>query len=137
MTVYLRAKHGKPKDQTIRVWSILLIKHDLHGELHDGIDDIIGIVLEGFDGLGLGDVGLGHDQLNVLLLHARGINLREMMLKKMQDCEIVEIHLLALLFLLSNSSRHTCSLGSGAWHLGSFESIGGLAKYILIQVFSV
>ena len=53
-----------------------MIKHDLHGELHDGIDDIIGIVLEGFDGLGLGDVGLGHDQLNVLLLHARDINLR-------------------------------------------------------------
>ena len=56
-----------------------MIKHDLHGELHDGIDDIIGIVLEGFDGLGLGDVGLGHDQLDVLLLHARGINLRMML----------------------------------------------------------
>ena len=35
-----------------------MIKHDLHGELHDGIDDIIGIVLEGFHRLGLGDVGL-------------------------------------------------------------------------------
>ena len=43
---------------TNRVWSILLIKHDLHGELHDGIDDIIGIVLEGLDGLGLGHIGL-------------------------------------------------------------------------------
>ena len=85
MTVYLRAKHDKPKDQTIRVWSILLIKHDLHGKLHDGIDDIIGIVLECFDSLGLGDIGLGHDQLNVLLLHARGIDLREMMLKNMQN----------------------------------------------------
>ena len=41
-----------------RVWSILLIKHDLHGELHDGIDDIIGIVLEGLDGLGLRHIGL-------------------------------------------------------------------------------
>ena len=46
------------KNQTNRVWSILLIKHDLHGELHDGIDDIIGIVLEGLDGLGLGHIGL-------------------------------------------------------------------------------
>ena len=53
-----------------------MIAHDLHGELHDGIDDIIGIVLEGFDGLGLGHVGLRHHQLHVLLLHARRINLR-------------------------------------------------------------
>ena len=58
-----------------RVGSILLIKHDLHGELHNGIDDIIGIVLEGLDGLGLGHIGLRHDQLDVLLLHTRGINL--------------------------------------------------------------
>ena len=35
-----------------------MIKHDLHGELHNGIDDIIGIVLEGLDGLGLGHIGL-------------------------------------------------------------------------------
>ena len=41
-----------------RVGSILLIKHDLHGELHNGIDDIIGIVLEGLDGLGLRHIGL-------------------------------------------------------------------------------
>ena len=58
-----------------RVGSILLIKHDLHGELHNGIDDIIGIVLEGLDSLGLRYVGLRHDQLDVLLLHTRGINL--------------------------------------------------------------
>ena len=58
-----------------RVGSILLIKHDLHGELHYGIDDIIGIVLEGLDSLGLRYVGLRHDQLDVLLLHTRGINL--------------------------------------------------------------
>ena len=70
---YFKAKHDRP----IRVWSILLIAHDLHGELHDGIDDIIGIVLEGFDGLGLGHVGLRHHQLHVLLLHARRINLRK------------------------------------------------------------
>ena len=75
--VHFQAKHDKSqKDQTNRVWSILLIKHDLHGELHDGIDDIIGIVFEGLDGLGLGDIGLRHDQFHVLLLHARGINLR-------------------------------------------------------------
>ena len=58
-----------------RVGSILLIKHDLHGELHYSIDDIIGIVLEGLDSLGLRYVGLRHDQLDVLLLHTRGINL--------------------------------------------------------------
>ena len=52
-----------------------MIKHDLHGELHNGIDDIIGIVLEGLDSLGLRYVGLRHDQLDVLLLHTRGINL--------------------------------------------------------------
>ena len=108
-----------------------MIKHDLHGELHDGIDDIIGIVLEGFDGLGLGDVGLGHDQLNVLLLHARGINLREMVLEDMQNSKKLENHLLALLFLLSNSSRHTCSLSSRAWHLGSFETVGGLMRWTI------
>ena len=46
-----------------------------------------------------------------------------------------EFHLLALLFLLSNSSRHTCGLSSGAWHLGSFEAVGSLVKETIISLF--
>jgi len=42
----------------------------LHGELHDGVDDVVVGVLEGLDGFLAGDVGLGHDELDVLLLDA-------------------------------------------------------------------
>merc|ERR1719418_308241 len=54
--------------------------------------------------------------LDVLLLHARGINL------------------LSLFFLLSDGSRHTCRLGSGARHLGGFEAVGSLHLGLLAQI---
>lgn len=42
---------------------------------HDGIDNIIVVFLEGFDGLVAADVGLCHDQLDVLVLDAIGVDL--------------------------------------------------------------
>jgi hypothetical protein len=38
----------------------------LHGELHDCVNDIVAVVLEGFDRLAAGHVGLGHHQLDIL-----------------------------------------------------------------------
>ena len=46
-------------------WDLELIWHisctnvdSLHGELHDGVDDVVGIVLQGFHSLSSGDVCL-------------------------------------------------------------------------------
>ncbi len=38
----------------------------LHGELHNCVNDIVAVVLEGFDRLAAGHVGLGHHQLDIL-----------------------------------------------------------------------
>merc|ERR1719187_2464441 len=40
-----------------------------HCQFHDGIDYIVGVVFQRLNRLHPGDVGLGHDQLNVLVLH--------------------------------------------------------------------
>lgn len=47
----------------------------LYAECHDGVDDIVIVLLQGLDGLVAGDVGLGHDKLNVLVLKSGGIDL--------------------------------------------------------------
>lgn len=46
-----------------------------YAECHDRIDDIVVVLPEGLDGLLAGDVGLSHDQINVLGLEASLINL--------------------------------------------------------------
>ncbi len=38
----------------------------LHSELHNCVNDIVAVVLEGFDRLAAGHVGLGHHQLDIL-----------------------------------------------------------------------
>ena len=49
----------------------------LHGQVHDGIDDIVVALLERLDGPALGTVGLLHHQFDVLRLHARLVKLVE------------------------------------------------------------
>lgn len=47
----------------------------LDAECHDGVDYVVIVLLEGLDGLRAGHGGLGHDELNVLVLEALGVNL--------------------------------------------------------------
>lgn len=47
----------------------------LDTQSHDGVDDVVIVLLQSFDGLIAADVGLGHDQLNILVLQALGIDL--------------------------------------------------------------
>ena len=54
---------------------VLLTLGSSHGQLHDGVDYVVGVVLERLHGLGTRDIGLGHDELNVLLLHSGLVDL--------------------------------------------------------------
>lgn len=47
----------------------------LDAEGHDGVDNIVVVLLERLDGLLPGYVGLGHDELNILVLDALGVHL--------------------------------------------------------------
>ena len=47
----------------------------LYAEGHDGVNDIVIVLLQCLDGLVAGDVGLGHDKLDVLILKTGGIDL--------------------------------------------------------------
>lgn len=47
----------------------------LNTQCHDGVDNIIVVLLQRLDGLLAADVGLGHDELDVLVLQTLGINL--------------------------------------------------------------
>lgn len=47
----------------------------LYAESHDGVYDIVIVLLQCLDGLVAGDVGLSHDKLNVLILKTGGIDL--------------------------------------------------------------
>lgn len=49
--------------------------HSLNAESHDGVDDIVVVLLERLDGLLPRYVGLRHDELNVLVLDALGVHL--------------------------------------------------------------
>lgn len=42
---------------------------------HDRVDNIVVVLFQGFDGLIAADVGLGHDEFDVLILDALGVNL--------------------------------------------------------------
>lgn len=45
-----------------------------YAECHDRIDDIVVVLPEGLDGLLTGDVGLGHDEVNVFGLETGLVN---------------------------------------------------------------
>eukprot|EP00695_Tsukubamonas_globosa_P000342 TRINITY_DN124_c0_g1_i1.p1 TRINITY_DN124_c0_g1~~TRINITY_DN124_c0_g1_i1.p1 ORF type:complete len:239 (-),score=148.12 TRINITY_DN124_c0_g1_i1:35-661(-) len=47
----------------------------LHGEVHDGIDDIAIVGLEGLDSLGAADASLLHDELDILGVESALVNL--------------------------------------------------------------
>mmetsp|Transcript_53247 Transcript_53247/g.163828 ORF Transcript_53247/g.163828 Transcript_53247/m.163828 type:complete len:204 (-) Transcript_53247:21-632(-) len=51
-----------------------------HGELHDGVDDVAVVVLEGLDGAGAAHAGLRHDDVDLLLLQARRVHLAVVLL---------------------------------------------------------
>merc|ERR1712211_106295 len=81
-----------------------------HCQFHDSVYDVIRIVFKCFDSLGLGDIGLGHDQLHVLLLHTRGVDF------------------LTILLLLRDSGRPSsapCAHLGRLWRLSSLELLGG------------
>ncbi|CAG1987989.1 unnamed protein product [Fusarium graminearum] len=42
---------------------------------HDGIDNIVVVLLQCLDSLVSADIGLGHDKLDVLILESRGVDL--------------------------------------------------------------
>lgn len=46
-----------------------------YAECHDRVHDVVVVLPEGLDGLLTGDVGLGHDKVNVLGLEAGLVNL--------------------------------------------------------------
>ncbi len=48
---------------------------NLYAEGHDGVDDVVIVLLQCLDGLVAGNVGLGHDKFDVLVLKTGGINL--------------------------------------------------------------
>lgn len=73
---------------------------------HDGVDDVIIVLLESLDSLFATDIGLGHDQLNILILKAFGLDL-------------VVIVVLIFIFLL------LLFLG-----LGSLDGLAGLAVVV-------
>lgn len=50
-------------------------KQLLNAQRHDGVDYVVIVLFQGLDGLGAGDTGLGHDELDILVLEAGGINL--------------------------------------------------------------
>ena len=112
-----------------------MIKHDLHGELHDGIDYIIGIVLEGLDSLGLGDIGLRHDQLHILLFHARGINLRMLCYKNVKIASKLVLKGTRLLDIFTSSPSSSSSamaagtLAASAVELGISAALNRLAAW--------
>lgn len=47
----------------------------LNTQCHNGVDDIVVVLLQGLDGLLPADVGLGHDKLDILVLNALGVDL--------------------------------------------------------------
>lgn len=47
----------------------------LDTERHDGIDNVIVVLLQCLDSLFAADVGLGHDELDILVLDALGVDL--------------------------------------------------------------
>mmetsp|Transcript_8997 Transcript_8997/g.38110 ORF Transcript_8997/g.38110 Transcript_8997/m.38110 type:complete len:233 (+) Transcript_8997:360-1058(+) len=51
------------------------IAHRSHGEVHDGGDDVAVVGLERVHSLAAGHAGLGHDELDVLRLHAGLVDL--------------------------------------------------------------
>lgn len=46
----------------------------LDTQSHDGVDDVIIVLLQSFDGLFAADTSLGHDQLNVLVLETGSVD---------------------------------------------------------------
>lgn len=82
----------------------------LNTQCHDGVDNIIVILLQGFDGLLAADVGLCHDELDVLILQAVSVDLLS-----------VIVIILLLLVLLS---------------LGGLDGLAGLAVVVAGVVLS-
>lgn len=55
----------------------------LHGEFHDGTNNVAARVFERLDGLAAGHAGLRHDKLNIFRLHARLIHLHTYIVSKL------------------------------------------------------
>merc|ERR1719228_1814919 len=101
----------------------LLLSSDsrLHGQLHDRVYNVVGVIFQRLDGLGARDVGLGHDQLDVLVL----------------DPSLVYSVSILLLLLRDGSgpSGASCPHLSGLWHLGCLELLSCLHLSLLGEVF--
>lgn len=59
----------------VRIWGVAFPRVRLDAEGHNGVDDIVVVLLERLDGLLPRNVGLRHDKLDVLVLDALGVHL--------------------------------------------------------------
>lgn len=67
--------HYESQHVAVRCRVLCYAASALYAECHDGVDDIVIVLLQCLDGLVAGNVGLGHDELNVLVLKTGGIDL--------------------------------------------------------------
>jgi hypothetical protein len=59
------------KSLSVKLFSFYVTRiNNLHGKLHDGVNDVTVVVLKSLDCHASGAAGLAHDQLDVLGIHA-------------------------------------------------------------------
>jgi hypothetical protein len=89
-----------------------LISLASYAERHDRVDDIVVILLECLDSLLPGHIGLSHDELNVLGLQTRVVNLLAVVLILVLLSLGLRGLALALGVVVTSVSVGTCGLGS-------------------------
>lgn len=95
-----------------------------YAESHDRVHDIVVVLPEGLDGLLAGDVGLGHDKVNVLGLEAGLVNLLAVVLLFLLLALGLGGLALAVVVLVVMTSVLTAGGGLGGGKLLSSGSLG-------------
>lgn len=93
----------------------------LNTQSHDGVDNIVVILLQCLDGLFAADTGLGHDQLNVLVLKTLGVHLLAVILLFV----LLGLAVLGVLARLAVVVAGVVTLGTGGGELLSSGLLGG------------
>lgn len=103
-----------------------------YAERHNGVDDIIVVSFQSLDSLLSGDVGLSHDELNVLSFQARVVNFLAVVFLFL--LLVLDLWGLALALVRVVVAGVCVSVGSG---LGGSELLGCVDLGLGVQVFDL
>lgn len=83
----------------------------LDAKCHDRVDYIVVVLFEGLDGLLPADVGLGHDELDVLVLNALGVDLLIIVLLLLSGLLAVAVVVAGVVVVVSGAVGELLSSG--------------------------